>query len=75
MGSSSKLSIPGTDARLGDRARDVVTGYTGIIIGHCRFLTGCDAVGLASKSKTAWFDVHGIEVVEVNAVNAYQVPG
>lgn len=27
---------------LGKEAKDQITGFTGIVIGHARYITGCD---------------------------------
>ncbi len=54
---------------LGMKAKDKVTGFEGIIVGRCRYLTGCDQYGLAPAAKEGkiepaqWFDEGRIEVV------------
>lgn len=54
---------------LGQKARDKVTGFEGILIGRCQYLTGCDQYGLAPPAKdgkiegTQWFDEGRVEVV------------
>lgn len=54
---------------LGDRARDRITGFAGIITGRCEYLTGCDQVlinpGKLRDDKVvegAWFDVSRVEL-------------
>lgn len=54
---------------LGQEGRDKVTGFSGIAIGRCSYLTGCDQilltpkVGPDNKSQDAhWFDVGRVEV-------------
>lgn len=55
---------------LGDRARDVVTGYTGVVVGRSEWLTGCSTYGLqtlkadGTDACTLWFDEARVEVVE-----------
>ena len=55
--------------KLGARARDIVTGFEGIITGHARYLTGCDQFVLSAQSKDnkpadgAWFDENRLEQV------------
>jgi hypothetical protein len=57
---------------LGDKARDVVTGFEGVIIGRAQHLTGCNTYGVQPPSKdgkkddAAWFDEQRIETVESN---------
>jgi hypothetical protein len=59
---------------LGDRARDKITGFEGIVTGHCDYLTGCDQVLLNPPSKDGalvsahWFDIDRCEVVEAQVV-------
>lgn len=55
--------------QLGKLARDKVTGFEGIIIGRCQYLTGCDQFGLTPPAKdgetkgTQWFDEGRVEVI------------
>jgi len=60
---------------LGDLARDVITGYQGIITGECRYLTGCEQVlisppvGEDGKLRDGhWFDADRIEVIAAGSV-------
>ena len=81
MRTNINLSIPGTHARLGDRVRSTVTGFTGIAVSYCRHLTGCDTVGVQGrcsgdeqKIDFHWIDVMCLEVVEENVVKATPLP-
>lgn len=53
----------------GKRAKDKVTGFTGIIYARCSYITGCDQYGLMTKAgkdgsyKTDFFDVHRVEIL------------
>jgi len=53
---------------LGKKAKDKVTGFEGIVIGRCEYLTGCAQYGLAPPAKDGevksaqWFDEGRIEV-------------
>jgi hypothetical protein len=38
---------------LGRLGRDKITGFQGILIGKCTYLTGCDQYGLAPPAKDA----------------------
>lgn len=58
-------------ANFGDLARDLVTGFTGVVTGHTRHITGLDQVCLTPKvnvdgtmRSSAWFEVPRIEVVK-----------
>lgn len=61
---------------LGDLARDMVTGYEGVVVACAKFLTGCDRVTLQAKvdSKDSklpepyGFDVTTVEVIKKHAV-------
>lgn len=54
---------------LGQKAKDKITGFEGIIIGKCIYLTGCNQYGLAPACKdgevkaTQWFDEGRIEII------------
>lgn len=57
------------EIKLGLKAKDKITGFEGIIIGKCEYLTGCNQYGLTPKSKegekilsTEWFDEGRIEI-------------
>lgn len=84
MKTNSILAIPGTSVRLGDRARDVVGGFEGIVTQHCRYLTGCDRIGLEGDTITTpegkvvvpyhWIDVASVELVKMDVVGARPMP-
>lgn len=54
---------------LGKQAKDKVTGFEGIIVGHTKYLFGCDCYGIAPQAKegkvndTAWFDAGRVEII------------
>ena len=54
---------------LGKKAKDKITGFEGIIIGKCKYLTGCDQYGLTPPAidnkteSTQWFDIDRVEIV------------
>lgn len=55
----------------GFTGKDVITGFVGVIIGKCSYISGCDQllltprVGADNTSKDAvWFDSSRIEVVQ-----------
>lgn len=53
---------------LGLEARDLVTGFTGIVTAYCQYLTGCTQVAITPKMgadgklpDTLWFDIQRVE--------------
>jgi hypothetical protein len=54
---------------LGQRGRDKVTGFEGIITGRAQYLTGCDQYNLVPQVKDGklenpqWFDEGRIEII------------
>jgi hypothetical protein len=58
--------------KLGARAKDVVTGFEGIITSYTEYLTGCDHVGLRPSSLDKdgkpqglqWFDITTLKVIK-----------
>lgn len=62
-------------AKMGDRVRDVVTGFSGIAVAKVEYLNGCVRFGVQSgKLKNGvpghfeYFDVQQLEVVKARAV-------
>lgn len=55
--------------QLGLKAQDKITGFEGIIIGRCQYLTGCDQYGLVPPAKDGkiegaqWFDEGRVTIV------------
>lgn len=81
MKTTQKLNIPLTEIKLGDRAKDVVSNFEGIVTGHARHLTGCDTVCLRSENPETkndeahrWFDVMRLELVEENPLGISGMP-
>lgn len=81
MQSNVNLSVPGTNVRLGDRVKDAITGFTGIATAYCRNLTGCDDILITTEvskdqpaSKSAWYHVMRVQVIDSNAVGATPIP-
>ena len=70
---------------MGKLARDKVTGFEGVIVGVCAYLTGCDQYGIQPPAKdgeikpSQWFDVHRVEIVgegvRVADVSSTRAPG
>jgi hypothetical protein len=62
-------------AKLGDRGRDQVTGFEGLIVARTEWLYGCERLGLQGKvdkdgkvGEAQWFDAAAIVVVEPEVV-------
>jgi len=59
---------------LGDRAKDIVTGFEGTVTGKASYLTGCDQYVItpdASDGKmndAGWFDENRVEVISKSKI-------
>jgi hypothetical protein len=67
---------------LGDKAKDLITGYEGIIICRSQYLTNCNTYGLKSielkdgvPRDTEWFDEPHIVLIEEKVHEAHQSTG
>jgi hypothetical protein len=56
---------------LGGHAKDVITGFAGVVTGKCTYLTGCDQYQVqprmfrdGKKSDPEWFDETRLELIE-----------
>lgn len=66
--------------KFGQKARDVISGFEGIVTGHASYITGCDRWGLTPLGvnaeghtlETEWFDERRIEVISEKAVQLVQ---
>ena len=61
---------------LGDKVKDIVTGFTGIITAKTTFLNGCVRVSVQSDklkdgipTDPQWFDEPQVRIVKPNAVS------
>ena len=66
----------------GDKVRERVTGFTGIITGAVSYITGCNqhlvtakAKDENSEAKAQWYDDGRLELVEANSINKVEVQG
>lgn len=73
----------GNKIQLGDVAQDAITGFQGVVTGHCRYITGCDQfliqpqikpeAGDSSKFPEArWFDENRLRVVETHTAASWR---
>lgn len=60
-----------TIPQLGDKVKDEITGFEGIVTGACHYISGCDQYLLQPKVKEdgtkvdgCWFDVDRLVVLE-----------
>jgi hypothetical protein len=69
---------------LGDKVRDSLTGFTGIVIGRCEYLTGCNQLLVQPPCKESgdfvesrWLDLDRLMVTETagGAVVNVTAPG
>lgn len=62
--------------KLGDRARDIVSGFEGIVVAKIQYLTGCDRYSLEGKHVLGakaedyyqTFDASRLELIEAGAI-------
>lgn len=66
---------------LGDRARDKITGFEGIVVAQCQFLNGCQRVMLQPKADAdgkmcegVYFDIEHVEVIEAGVFESFLSP-
>lgn len=59
----------------GKRAKDVVTGFSGVAIGYCQYQTGCNQVLIAPRvskdgefQESRWFDEQRVKVTSGGSV-------
>lgn len=68
--------------KLGDRAKDRISGLTGIIVGTTEWLYGCKRIGLQPEKlgkdgktqDTAWFDEGQIVVTKQRVITVEPIP-
>ena len=60
--------------KLGQKGRDAITGFEGVIVGKVEYLTGCNQVLLVAPAKEGkggeshWFDDSRIEVTDRSVI-------
>ena len=64
------MAVKIEDVKFGDEARDLVTGFTGIVTAKALYATGCNQVSMQPPVKddgafvdSRWFDIERIEVI------------
>lgn len=72
---SAAENDPFCGVSLGDKVKDTLTGFTGIVTARAEYLTGCNQVYVLPKSEKEneikggeWFDMERIEKVADRAV-------
>lgn len=59
---------------LGKSAKDIVTGFEGVVTGRVEYLTGCNQYLVASKckdgseSKSNWYDENRLTILDAEAI-------
>ncbi len=63
------------EAQIGDRVRDRITSFEGIVIGKSHWLTGCDTVGIRPEElhdgkpiEVQYFDVTRVKILNEGAI-------
>lgn len=63
---------------LGDRVKDKVTGFKGIVVSMSRHLYGCDRIGIQPEvgadgkvPECGWFDIDAAELIEAGVVKGH----
>lgn len=66
---------------LGSKAKDKITGFSGIVTGHARYITGCDQYLLNAKATSdgqvhsLWVDENRLEVAKDKPICIYKGSG
>lgn len=67
------------EIKLGDKVKDLITGYTGIVVARSKFINGCIQYSVAGKIKLGEkfpelgdpaIDEMNLKVIEKNVVNS-----
>lgn len=60
---------------MGDKVRDAITGFTGVVTGRCEYVSGCNQALVAPGVKedgtfveSMWLDDDRLEVIESNVI-------
>lgn len=61
------------EVKLGDKVKDIVTGYEGVVTGKLVYVWGCEQACVHfrdqdNKPQSDWFDIGRLEVLESNAL-------
>ena len=59
---------------LGDKAKDVITGFTGIVTGRFEFLHGCVRCQLSGKSKDGEPSDHTFDEPQLKVLERKKIP-
>lgn len=72
------MNMRSDEIQLGDKVRDKITGFEGIVVSHTVFVAGCERVGVQSQElhegkpvSVQMFDVPNLTILEKNA---FKVP-
>jgi hypothetical protein len=61
--------------QFGKKAKDTITGFTGIVIGYCQYISGCSQCLLAPEvskegnfRESCWFDAQRIKILKSKTI-------
>ena len=61
--------------KLGQKVRDIITGFEGVATGRCEYITGCNQILVAPRVKDdgtkpdpQWLDEDRLEVTDAKAI-------
>ena len=64
----------------GDKVKEIVTGFTGVITGPCHYITGCNTYLVVAKvkdefstAKTNWYDEGRLGLIQEETVKSKEV--
>jgi hypothetical protein len=72
------------EIKMGQTVKDLITGFEGVVTGHCEYISGCDQLLVqkkvdkdGNKQDGIWFDVQRLRVVdsEVISLDNSKTPG
>ena len=72
---SSADNDPFCGIAMGDKVKDTLSGFTGVVLARCEHITGCNQIFILPKSDKEneikdgiWFDIERIEKITDRAV-------
>lgn len=83
----TKKTFTSDDIELGDKVKDKITNFAGIVTGRCVYISGCDQILVqaqmnegSTKADSHWLDVDRCEItrkgfIKVEDVSNVERPG
>jgi len=75
------VEIMKPEIELGSKVKDTISGFTGVAIGYCTYISGKDEYGVTPKAKdgkeaeTAWFHSKHVEEIKPKVIKKEEVQG